>query len=95
MRATGIIRRIDDLGRVVIPREIRRALCIEEGDPLEVYTSKDGEVIFRPYRQLFDVIDNLDRIIDNIEEDSCQDMAIKAIIKQARENIATLDRRDN
>ena len=46
MKATGIVRRIDDLGRIVIPKEIRRTLRIREGDPLEIYTEKDGEVIF-------------------------------------------------
>ena len=49
MRATGIVRRIDDLGRVVIPKEIRRTLRIREGDPLEIYTDSGGEVIFKKY----------------------------------------------
>ena len=49
MKATGIVRRIDDLGRVVIPKEIRRVLRIREGDPLEIFTEKDGEVIFKKY----------------------------------------------
>ena len=49
MKATGIVRRIDDLGRVVIPKEIRRTMHIREGDPLEIYTEKDGEVIFKKY----------------------------------------------
>ncbi len=49
MKATGIVRRIDDLGRVVIPKEIRRTMRIREGDPLEIYTDKDGEVIFKKY----------------------------------------------
>ncbi len=49
MKATGIVRRIDDLGRVVIPKEIRRTMRIREGDPLEIYTSKEGEVIFKKY----------------------------------------------
>lgn len=49
MKATGIIRRIDDLGRVVIPKEIRRSMRIKEGDPLEIFTGYDGEVIFRKY----------------------------------------------
>lgn len=49
MKATGIVRRIDDLGRVVIPKEIRRTLRIREGDPLEIYTDVDGEVIFKKY----------------------------------------------
>ncbi len=49
MKATGIVRRIDDLGRVVIPKEIRRTLRIREGDPLEIYTDRDGEAIFKKY----------------------------------------------
>ena len=47
MKATGIVRRIDDLGRVVIPKEIRRTQRIREGDPLEIFISADGEVIFK------------------------------------------------
>lgn len=50
MKATGIVRRIDDLGRVVIPKEIRRTLRIREGDPLEIYTATDGEVILKNIR---------------------------------------------
>lgn len=50
MKATGIVRRIDDLGRVVIPKEIRRTMRIKEGDPLELFTTKDGEVIFKKYQ---------------------------------------------
>lgn len=49
MKATGIVRRIDDLGRVVIPKEIRRTMRIREGDPLEIYTDRDGEVILKKY----------------------------------------------
>lgn len=49
MKATGIIRRIDDLGRVAIPKEIRRSMKIREGDPLEIYTESDGSVIFKRY----------------------------------------------
>ena len=49
MKATGIVRRIDDLGRVVIPKEIRRTMRIREGDPLEIYTDISGEVIFKKY----------------------------------------------
>ncbi len=49
MKATGIVRRIDDLGRVVIPKEIRRTMRIREGDPLEIYTNREGEVIFKKY----------------------------------------------
>ncbi|MGI5958497.1 MAG: stage V sporulation T C-terminal domain-containing protein [Massiliimalia sp.] len=49
MKATGIVRRIDDLGRVVIPKEIRRTMRIREGDPLEIFTSPDGDVVFKKY----------------------------------------------
>ena len=49
MNATGIVRRIDDLGRVVIPKEIRRTMRIREGDPLEIFTDNDGEVVFKKY----------------------------------------------
>ncbi len=49
MKATGIVRRIDDLGRVVIPKEIRRTMRIREGDPLEIYTGPEGEVVFKKY----------------------------------------------
>ncbi len=55
MKATGIVRRIDDLGRVVIPKEIRRTLRIREGDPLEIYTATDGEVIFKKYSPVGDL----------------------------------------
>lgn len=55
MKATGIVRRIDDLGRVVIPKEIRRTMRIRDGDPLEIYTNRDGEVIFKKYSLLGDV----------------------------------------
>jgi len=55
MKATGIVRRIDDLGRVVIPKEIRRTLRIREGDPLEIFTDKDGEVVFKKYSQVGEI----------------------------------------
>lgn len=49
MKATGTIRRIDDLGRIVIPKEIRRNLCLKEGDILEVYIGEEGEIICKKY----------------------------------------------
>ena len=51
MRATGIIRRIDDLGRVVIPKEIRRAVGIEEGDPFEIFTTTNKQIILQKYHE--------------------------------------------
>ena len=58
MKATGIVRRIDDLGRVVIPKEIRRTMRIREGDPLEIYTNPDGEVIFKKYSAIGELSDS-------------------------------------
>lgn len=52
MKATGIVRRIDELGRVVVPKEIRRTLRIREGDPLEIYTDREGEIILKKYSQI-------------------------------------------
>ena len=66
MKATGIVRRIDDLGRVVIPKEIRRTLRIREGDPLEIYTEKDGEVIFKKYSPMGDLTDFAGQICESI-----------------------------
>ena len=51
MIATGIIRRIDDLGRIVIPKEIRKQLKVDEGDPFEIFMTKEGEVVLKPYKQ--------------------------------------------
>lgn len=64
MKATGIVRRIDDLGRVVIPKEIRRTMRIREGDPLEIYTSAEGEVIFRKYSALGEMTENASQVAD-------------------------------
>lgn len=66
MKATGIVRRIDDLGRVVIPREIRRTLGIREGDLLEIYTEKDGSVIFRKYSVLGNIEDYAKNASDSL-----------------------------
>ena len=57
MKATGIIRKIDDLGRIVIPKEIRKTLRIREGDPMEIYVEKNGEIILKRYAPLGDIVD--------------------------------------
>ena len=57
MKATGIVRRIDDLGRVVVPKEIRRTLRIREGDPLEIFTDREGGVILKKYSQIGELTD--------------------------------------
>ena len=66
MKATGIVRRIDDLGRVVIPKEIRRTLHIRDGDPLEIYTERDGAVIFKKYSPMGDLSDFAGQICEAI-----------------------------
>ena len=76
MKATGIVRRIDDLGRVVIPKEIRRTLHIREGDPLEIYTEKDGEVIFKKYSPLGDLSEFAAQICESIGKNTGRIAAI-------------------
>ena len=66
MKATGIVRRVDDLGRIVIPKEIRRTLRIREGDPLEIYTEKDGGVIFRKYSPMGDLQEFANQMCESI-----------------------------
>ena len=68
MKATGIVRRIDDLGRVVIPKEIRRTLRIRDGDPLEIYTEKDGGVIFKKYSPMGELSDFAVQICDALHK---------------------------
>ena len=70
MKATGIVRRIDDLGRVVIPKEIRRTLRTREGDPLEIYTERDGEVIFKKYSPMGDLTELAAQICDSIAKNT-------------------------
>jgi AbrB family transcriptional regulator (stage V sporulation protein T) len=68
MKATGIVRRIDELGRVVIPKEIRRTMRIREGAPLEIYTTKDGEVIFKKYSQMSSLGDFAGELCDSLSK---------------------------
>ncbi len=76
MKATGIVRRIDDLGRVVIPKEIRRTMRIREGDPLEIYTSKDGEVIFKKYSLMGGVDEFAAQLCDTLSKSTGASVAV-------------------
>jgi len=67
MKATGIVRRIDDLGRVVVPKEIRRTLHIREGDPLEIFTDRDGGVVLRKYSPLGELAPHADDVTRAME----------------------------
>lgn len=79
MKATGIVRRIDDLGRVVVPKEIRRTLRIREGDPLEIFTDKEGEIILKKYSPMGE--------LGGVVKELCQ-----AAAKTSRRSIAVCDR---
>jgi len=70
LKATGIVRRIDDLGRVVIPKEIRRTLRIREGDPLEIFTDKEGEVILKKYSPIGELGDFAAQYAESIHKAS-------------------------
>ena len=76
MKATGIVRRIDDLGRVVIPKEIRRTLRIREGDPLEIYTDRDGEVILKKYSPIGELGDFAEAYAESLHTTSGHIIAV-------------------
>ena len=59
VKTTGIVRRVDDLGRIIIPKEVRNSLMIHEGDPLEIFTTEDGEVLLKHYFEKPKSINNL------------------------------------
>ena len=88
MKATGIIRRVDDLGRVVIPKEIRRTLGIREGEPLEIFLDGRDTVCFRKYET--NLSGEIDHLIDTIEpwvEDYRTMAKIKNLLGEVRELI--------
>lgn len=66
MKATGIVRRMDELGRIVIPKEIRRTMHLREGDPLEIFTERDGEVIFKKYSPMGDMVDYAGKVCETL-----------------------------
>lgn len=68
MKSTGIVRRIDDLGRVVIPKEVRRVLRIREGDPLEIYVTREGEVLLKKYSPIGALSDFANEYCDSLHE---------------------------
>lgn len=76
MKATGIVRRIDDLGRVVIPKEIRRTLRIREGDPLEIYTDREGEVILKKYSPIGELGDFAESYAESLHNTSGHIIAV-------------------
>lgn len=88
MKATGIVRRIDDLGRIVIPKEIRRAIGIREGEPLEIFIEGEDTVCFRKYKNnLSDVVEHLRDRIENCCDDLTYGtlMRIDALLEEVQE----------
>lgn len=85
MKVTGIIRRIDELGRIGIPKEIRKNLGIKEGDPLEIFTNKEGEIILVPFKENSKTIDSF---METFKEMSIEDQ--KAIVKMLVNEINTM-----
>ena len=72
MRATGIVRRIDDLGRVVIPKEIRRTLRIRESEPLEIFTGKEGEIVLKKYSPINEMTGFAKQYVESLSQVSCR-----------------------
>ena len=87
MKVTGIIRRVDDLGRVVIPKEIRRTMKIREGDPLEIYLEKDA-VVFRKYG--VDLADEADSLLENVVSYLDADAPCRDEVRLALERVVLL-----
>ena len=87
MRATGIVRRVDDLGRVVIPKEIRRSMGIKEGEPLEIYLENDA-VIFRRYS--YNLVNEVERVAELIECNCNADRETMADISRMLSTVAEL-----
>mgnify|MGYP001156483929 CR=1 FL=1 len=76
MKATGIVRRIDDLGRVVVPKEIRRTLRIREGDPLEIFTDREGEIILKKYSPIGELGEFAQQYADSLAQTTGHTIAI-------------------
>jgi AbrB family looped-hinge helix DNA binding protein len=87
MRATGIVRRVDDLGRVVIPKEIRRSMGIKEGEPLEIYLENDA-VIFRRYS--YNLVHEIERVAELIKCNCNADRETMADISRMLSTVAEL-----
>lgn len=87
MRATGIVRRVDDLGRVVIPREIRKQMGIREGEPMEIFLEENA-VMFRKYS--FNLVDEVKRVAELIEYNCNADRETMADISRMLSTVAEL-----
>lgn len=96
MKATGIVRRIDDLGRMIIPKEIRRTLHIREGDPLEIYTDDKGHIILQKYQHnaaedIFNLATDADALDDFSYENQNAARVLLTEIAEAAKKLKRLD----
>ena len=82
MKATGVVRRIDDLGRIVIPKEIRKTLRIKEGSPLEIFTEKDGDIILRKYSPIGELANFSAEYADSISKVTNQIIVVSGCLKK-------------
>ena len=91
MKATGIVRRIDDLGRIVIPKEIRRTLHIRESDPLEIFTDREGQVILKKYSPIGEMTTYATLIADRDQfiavSGGCKQLLNKSVSRQLEEKV--------
>ena len=91
MRATGIVRRVDDLGRVAIPKEIRRSMGIREGEPVEIYLEQDA-IMFRRYS--YNLVKEVERVAELIECNCNADRETMADISRMLSTVAELVKRE-
>lgn len=97
MKATGIVRRVDDLGRIIIPKEIRRTICIKEGDPIELYLDEEGGIVLKPYvldvgRVLENAIDMVAKVLEYDERYEAKEVIDK--LEAAEELWRELEKRE-
>ena len=79
MKATGVVRRLDDLGRIVIPKEIRRNLKLKEGDALEIFISKDNELVFKPYFENERILDDFVEAFREMDVSNRKEIIIRLV----------------
>ena len=81
VKTTGIVRRVDDLGRLIIPKEIRNSLMIHEGDPLEIFTTEDGEILLKHYFEKSKTLNNLLEDFEKLSAENQKEFAMKIFEK--------------
>lgn len=93
MKAVGVVRKLDVLGRIVIPIELRRTLGIEEQDPLEIFTNENGDIILRKYQPGCEFCGSMDNVKTFSDKHICQVCIDKLVMSSNQEKIKTLKMR--